>query len=110
MLKDVLGKQEGFWVPCHGEGDKEGCDRCWRAGGGDTGPYCAGYEYKIANAPNVIERGREWLSWCGEWVLGPFPLDYQERVKYRARVWEAHMRMGLPLGQTGVLNENLLKE
>jgi hypothetical protein len=48
-------------------------------------------------APLVVERGREWLSWCGEWVLGPFPLDYQERIRTHAK----GDKCGLDRQQTG---------
>lgn len=74
-------------IPCNGEGDAEHCDACWRAGRGDAVPYCAGFEYKIKRAPHVIVQGREWLSWCGEWRLGPFPPDYQDRLKRDSEIW-----------------------
>lgn len=74
-------------VPCPREGDTQGCDHCWCAGNSDAEPYCSSFEYRKARAPFVIAHGREWLSWCGQWKLGPFPPDYQRRIEAQEAEW-----------------------
>ena len=79
--------ENGWVVPCPYEGDTKGCDNCWSCQAADA-PYCACKDYKILRAPYVVEHGREWVSWCSKWRYGPFPLDYQDRLRQQGDVNE----------------------